>query len=165
MAKKRRRTNDDVINSYVDNYRVMVNRGASMREVVEYGLEKKQLVLPTAKSGKEVLIQRFTRAQSKQMSFDEVLKQSYNTNVWYLVGDEVHWIKQADADKEHFMYSNHQKRKMAVGILTSIERNRRHWNRTHEPDEQIEPFENDLGPDVLWNLGESDGEEETGTND
>lgn len=163
MAKKRRRTNDDVINSYVENYRLMVNRGASMREVVEYGLAKGHLVLPKAKDRKEALVQRFTRAQGKQMSFDEVLKQSYNTNVWYQVGDEVHWIKQDSANAEHFMYSNHIKRKMAVGILTSIEKNRRHWNRTHSPDERIDPFENDLGPDVLWNLGQSDGEEDTGT--
>lgn len=163
MGKKPQRTNDDVLNSYVENYRCMVSRGASIREVVEYGLKKGELALPKPKKTPiEILIQRFTKAQRKQMSFDEVLKQSYNTNICYLSGDEVFWIKNDKADLEKFRFNCQFRRTIAVGILTGVERNKRHWNRTHS-DEQME-FEYDLGPDVSWKLNQSPGDKrKTGT--
>lgn len=155
MGKKQRRTNDDVINSYVENYRSRVNRGATIREVVEYGVKKGELAVPKPKKTPiEILIQQFTKAQRKQMSYDEVLKQSYNTNICYLQGDEVHWIKNDKADLEKALYNCHFRRNIAVGILAGVERNKRHWNRTRSSDEQME-FEYNLGPDVSWKLNQS----------
>jgi len=164
MGKRRpRRTRDDDFNSFVENYRSLVSRGATMEEVVEYGLEKKQLLLPKAKTAKEILIQQFTRAQRKQMRDDEVLKLKYNANVCFPWGDEVRWANtDKEAKQENLEYSNHRRRTMAIGLLTNAERNRLHWNRTRTANEHLAQLELDLGPDVLWNLNQ-DQEEGTGT--
>ena len=164
--RKKRRTNDEALNSYVENYRCMVNRGAPLREVVEYGLAKRQLVLPKPKAPKDILIQRFTKAQRNQMSYDKELKQSYNTNICYPMGDEIYWIKNDKADLEKFIYNCHFRRNIAIGVMTGIERNRRHWNRTRSDDEQVQQLPLDLGFDVNLKLNQpdvSEDEQKTGS--
>jgi hypothetical protein len=151
---KHQRTNDDVFNSYVEDYRCRVSRGASIREVVDYGLKKGHFTLPKPKDPKEALIQRVTKAQRKQMSYDEVLEQEYHANICYLSGDEVHWINHDKADLNKFLYNGHLKRNIAIGILTGLERSAMHWNRTRPADQQV-LFEKDLGPDVEWRLNQS----------
>ena len=165
MNKKQRRTGDGEMNSYVDYFRRLFNRGASMREVVEYGLEKKHLSLPKTKSQKAMLIQRFTRAQRRQMSFDDVLGQSYNRNICYLVGDEPRWIKQDDAALKNSISNSHLKRTIALGILIGIERNRRHWNRSRPAEEQMEQPEYDFLQEILWALNQPKEKQDTGTED
>lgn len=159
MGKKK----DDTYNRVVDHYRRVVNRGASIEEACRYGVDKKMLSLPIPKDAFELLVQRVTRAQRRQRSFDDVLRQPYNTNICYLFGDEYRWIKHDDAALENAEYSQHKKRSMAVNLMTNAERNALHWNRTRTPDEQLQLPEKDLGPDVLWNLNQS--KEDTGTND
>lgn len=155
---KKRRTIDDEYNSYIENYRVRVSRGATIREVAEYGLAKNHLRLPDPKDPKEILIQRMTKAQRKQMSRDEALEQNYNTNICYLQGDEVFWIKNDKADLEKFLYNCHLRRNMAVGIMTGVERNRLHRNRIR-PNEYVEQLPLDLGFDVELKLNQSDADD------
>jgi len=159
---KKRRTIDDEYNSYIESYRIRFSRGATIREVAEYGLAKKQLRLPEPKDPKEILIQRMAKAQRKQMSRDEALNHDYNTNIWYLQGDEIFWIKNDKADLEKFLYNCHSRRKRAVGIMTGVERNRRHRNRIH-PDEYVEQLPLDLEFDVELKLNQSDSEDERKT--
>ena len=161
MGKKK----DDTYNRVVEHYRRVVNRGASIEEACRYGVDKKLLSLPMPNDPFAILVQRVTRAQRRQRSFDEVLRQPYNTNICYLFGDEYRWIEQDKAALENAEYSRHRKRTMAVNLLTNVERNDLHWNRTRSADEQLEPLEKDLGPDVLWNLNQDQGKEGTGTKD
>ena len=162
MGKKK----DDTYNRVVDHYRRVVNRGASIEEACRYGVDKKMLSLPIPKDPFATLVQRVTRAQRRQRSFDKVLRQPYNTNICYLFGDEYRWIKEDKAALENAEYSQHKKRSMAVNLMTTAERNALHWYRTRGADEQLQLPEKDLGPDVLWNLNQSkDDKEDTGTND
>ena len=159
MGKKK----DDTYNRVVDHYRRVVNRGASIEEACRYGVDKKMLSLPIPNDPFQILVQRVTRAQRRQRSVDEVLRQPYNTNICYLFGDEYRWINHDKAELENVQYSRHLKRTMAVSLLTNVERNDLHWNRTRTSDEQLELMEKDLGPDVLWNLNQSNDKEDTGT--
>jgi hypothetical protein len=155
---KKRRTIDDDYNSYIESYRIRVSRGATIREIAEYGIAKEHLRLPDPKEPKEILIQRMTKAQRKQMSYDEALRQEYNTNICYFQGDEVFWIQNDKADLEKFLYNCHLRRNIAVGVMTGVERNRRHWNRTRPSKEQVEQLPLDLGFDVDLKLNQSDAD-------
>lgn len=161
MGKKK----DDTYNRVVDHYRRVVNRGASIEEACRYGVDKKLLSLPIPNDPFAILVQRVTRAQRRQRSFDKVLRQPYNTNICYLFGDEYRWIEQDKAALENAEYSQHRKRSMAVNLMTSAERNALHWNRTRGSEEQLQLPEKDLGPDVLENLNRPQDNEDTGTND
>jgi hypothetical protein len=156
---------EEQYNRVVEHYRRTVDRGASIEEACQYGLAKRLLKLPIPKEPMAVLVQRVTRAQRRQQSVDNVLKLPYNTNICYLFGDEYRWIKQDKATLNNKLFSSDRKRRIAVGILASDERNRQHWNRTRSDDEQLELKGFDLADEVQWKLNQSSGEENTGTND
>lgn len=161
MGKKQ----DDTYNKVVDHYRRVVKRGATIKEACQYGVDKKMLTVPVPKEPFDILVQRVTRAQRRQQSTDNVLKQNYNTNICYLFEDEYRWIKQDKATLANKLFSGDHKRRIAVGILASEERNRRHWNRTRPDEEQLELKGFDLEDEVLWKLNQPIDNEETGTND
>jgi hypothetical protein len=160
----KRRTKREEMNSFTRYYRDTICRGATMREVV--GAAKKMgWKPPKPKDPTEIMVKQFTEAQRVEMFVDKATGEEYNANICYPIHDgEFEWI---DADKAKFpnhVANIHLRRNQAVGIQTQIEKNNRHWNKTHTANEQYE-IEHDLSPDVLWNLNQPKANEGTGTDD
>ena len=152
MAK--RKTKQERMNSITHHYRNVVCRGAKMEEVVEYALKKNLWPLPIPKDPFKMLVQHFTDAQRKETMFDDVAHQSYNANICYRLSDgDTEWIDLDEAKFEKYVENAQSRRDKAVGLLTQIEKNNIHWNRTHDKKEQYQ-MELNLGPDVLWNLNQ-----------
>lgn len=111
--------------------------------------------MPEPKDVIDILAKEFASAEREELSFDDVLGESYNANICYevLVGDkiETRWADTDTASRDKIVKNAALRRNQVVGDLVRATATLLHWNRVH-PDQEPVQMELDFGPDVEWKL-------------
>jgi hypothetical protein len=139
---------------FARNYREKHGRDTTSHELA-LAWKKIGGQMPKPKDVIDILAKEFADAEREELSFDEVLGESYNANICYelLVGDkiETRWADTDTASRDKIVKNAALRRNQVVGDLVRATVTLLHWNRIH-PEEEPVQMELDFGPDVEWKL-------------